>query len=37
VKVSVLDAVAFPAVSEPVTASVGELVVPAFHAKLFDS
>ena len=37
VNVRVLEPVVLPAVSAPVTTSVGELVVPAFQAKLFDS
>ena len=35
--VSVAEAVVLPAVSAPVTTSVGELVVPALQLKVFES
>src|SRR5919199_6511049 len=37
VNVSVAAAVVFPAASAPVTTSVGELVVPCAHVKVFES
>src|SRR5947208_9757945 len=37
VNVRVLEPAVLPAVSAPVTTSVGELVVPGFQLKLFDS
>ena len=37
VNVKVEEAVALPALSVPVTTSVGELLVPAFQLKVFES